>query len=378
MTGRRLKYGNDASVGINLTWLDPGVVGGSEEYSIRLLQRLSDRADERIKFVLYCRQAVLERYPDLTERFPVQTMPLQHSGKMSRVTMENTWMAGLSSGHDVMHHMGGVVPWVRSRPDIVTVYDLQPLEQPQNFGQVKRRWLGAAIPASVRAARLVVSPSQFTRRRLIETLEVPDDKIRVVPFGFERPIVVDVDRPVDHNLGRFVLYPAITYRHKRHCDLVDALPLLPESCGDIKLVFTGRPGPQTLSLRRQAQDLGVSDRLVFTGRVSERRLTELYRTAVALAFPSSYEGFGNPCIEAMNLGCPMVVSDAGSLPEVTGPASIRVPVGDVKAWAEAIARLATSPSAAEALVTNGFRQLAGFDPDIATDRLLEVYAEAVG
>ncbi len=375
MTSRRSGI---STVGINLTWLDPGVVGGSEEYSIRLVRSLAERSPDDLRFVLYCRQATLERYSDLADCFDTEIMPVVKPNKAARVALENSWMAVPSRGHELMHHMGGVVPLIRTRPDIVTVYDLQPLEQPENFGVVKRRWLASTVPASVRAARLVVSPSLFTRDRLIETLGVPAEKIRVVPFGFEPPSVIDVDAPSASGLGRYFLYPAITYVHKRHCDLVAALARLPEECGDVRLVFTGRPGPQTLPLRRQAQDLGVADRVLFTGRVSEASLTELYRNAVALAFPSSYEGFGNPCIEAMNVGCPIVTSDGGSLPEVAGPAAIRVPVGDVDSWVAAMVTLASSESERRRLAVNGYEQISTFAPEAATDRLLEVYREALG
>lgn len=385
-------------VGINLTWLDPGVVGGSEEYSIRLVRSLADRNRRDLEFRMYCRRSVVERYPDLQDRFPVDIMPNPRPGRMARVALENSWLAHRRRRDQVVHHMGGVVPQVGAGTDIVTVYDLQPLDLPDNFSLVKRRWLGAAIPASVQRAKFVVSPSQFTSERLVKRLNVPTTKIRLIPFGFGPPVdaeVIDVDsadttehhKPLQlpngrtlsvEGLGRFLLYPAITYPHKRHEDLIRALSLLPESCGDIKLVFTGRAGPETLRLRRLAHDLGVANRMVFTGRIAEADLTVLYRSALAMTFPSAYEGFGNPCIEAMVHGCPLVVSKGGSLPEVAGEAAIHVPVGDAPSWADAIARLADSDTLASALVRRGRLQLESFQPDRAVDRLLGVYDEALG
>lgn len=389
------------TIGINLTWLDPGVVGGSEEYSIRLLRSVSDRTEKSLRFRVYCRESVLRHYPDLGDRFDVELMPVGQPGKAARVAIENSWMAVRSRSDDLVHHMGGVVPWVRSGNDVVTVYDLQPLEMPQNFGALKRWWLAASIPHSVRTSALVISPSAFTTSQLVSHLGVSPDKIRLVPFGFsnlgEEPELAEsrVSQPQlsqselsqaempelelqGKKLGRFLLYPAIAYRHKRHVDLLEALALLPANCGDIQLVFTGRPGPETPRLHQLAETLGIADRVVFAGRVTEVELVGLYRRALALVFPSAYEGFGNPCVEAMHHDCPIVASDAGSLPEVTGAAAIRVGVGDTSAWAAAIAELAGSPEARRRLVDAGRRQLLSFDSDVATDRLLGVYHEALG
>lgn len=141
--------------------------------------------------------------------------------------------------------------------------------------------------------------------------------------------------------------------------------------------MTGRPGPETEALRAQVRRLGMEHRVHMTGRVTERELHELYRRALALVFPSEYEGFGNPALEAMTNGCPALVSDSGSLPEVVADAAVVVPTGSVTAWRHAIVELRAKPGLARRLVERGRRRASEFTPERAARQLVGVYRQAL-
>lgn len=375
-------------VGVNLSWLVPGVVGGSEEYTVRLLQAVGPYLGDEFLLRLFGRPDLFDTYPDLTEQFDTVQVPAART-KFGRIARENSWLAAKTRAVDVVHHAGGTVPSVRpgrlagGGRVIVTVHDLQPLELPENFHPVKRRWLARAIPAAVSAADLVVCPSHFTASRLHLLLGVSGDKLRVVPHGhspsvgssFEPETVLDRARRPEERFGRYLLYPAIAYAHKRHVDLLRAVDALDDRFDDLAVVFTGREGPETPAIRDEAARLGLTDRVHILGRIPSAELDALYRSASAMVFPSGYEGFGNPALEAMSLGCPVIVSDGGALPEVVDDAGLTVPVGNIRAMASAINKLLADPLLADDLRRRGFDRANQFDVGIAAWRLAEVYRE---
>ncbi len=373
------------SIGLNLTWLVPGVVGGSEEYSIRLLAGVGRLAESKAALRIYGRQDLFERYPELTDPFLPVVMPGRRISRPQRIALERTWLARVSASDVVVHHMGGTVPFVRRRGAsrqlvAVTIHDLQPVDLAHNFSTVKRTWLGRLIPFAVDHADLVVCPSRFTADRIIDRYGTDRSKLRVVPQGYDIDRETDPGRPTPELIDRldarrFVLYPAIAYRHKRHRDLIDALERLPGRLADVDVVFCGRPGPESERLSMQATRAGLTERVHVLGRVPEADLHWLYDHALALTFPSEYEGFGNPCLEAMSRGCPVLASNAAALPEVVGGAGRLLPTGDVDAWTRAIAELADGPDLAADLTRRGRERAAAFEPGMASGRLWAVYRE---
>ena len=376
------------TIGLNLTWLVPGVVGGSEEYTVRLLTGLPGIVDRTVNIRVYGRRDLFVRYPDLATSFVAVPMPGRHVSKLRRIAMEQTWLASVSRSDHVVHHMGGTVPFVPRRSAVgqrvaVTIHDLQPVDLAHNFSPLKRAWLGRLIPLAVQHADVVVCPSRFTAERIANRYGADRSRLRVVQQGYRiaddeesRQPSSDLVHRLEHR--RFLLYPAIAYAHKRHRDLIEALDRLPARLAEIDLVLCGRPGPETERLRGLAETCGVSGRVHFVGRVPESDLHWLYDNAMALTFASEYEGFGNPCLEAMARGCPVVASDATALPEVLDGAGVLVPTGDVARWASAIAELADNPSLAAELAARGRARAEAFEPAIAADRLWAVYRELLG
>lgn len=369
-------------VGVNLLWLVPGVVGGSEEYTTRLLLAVAQQAPADLRLRLYARPDLAAAHPDLAERFETVVAPRAMAAKAGRVAVEHSWLASASRRDDLVHHAGGVVPALRSTPTILTVHDLQPLDLPANFSPVKRRWLGLMIPRSVRAARLVVTPSRFTADRLVQRLGLDVDAVRVVPHGHP-PVPAGPPPPpaaagLASRYGRFILYPAIAYPHKRHLDLLEAFARLAAERPELSLVLTGGQAGASIDVERWCESSPAGDRVHRLGRVPADDLDVLLRAAAAVAIPSEYEGFGNPALEAMARGTPAVVADAGSLPEVVGDAAVVVPPRDPITLACALARILDDEQWAGELRRRGPQRAASFDDRRAASALVDSYRVALG
>ena len=371
-------------IGVNLLWLVPGEVGGSEEYTVRLLVALGRLDPADLDVVLYVNGSFPIAYPELCARFTTRVAPVSGSSRPLRVLTESTWLAWRTrrDACEVVHHAGGTMPFVRPTPGIVTLHDLQPISSPERFGLVKRTWIRLVAPRSLRAASAVVCLSQFTADDAVARAGVEPARVRLVPCGVEDPgAAVDrahaaelleryglTDRP-------FVLFPAITYPHKNHATLLAAFAALVARRPDVRLVLTGGAGSADAVVQATIDAYGLGDRIVRTGRIPEVDLDLLYRSANLMAFPSLYEGFGLPVLEAMARGCPVVASDVGGIPLVAGDAALLVDPLDVRAWTDAMASVLDDPSRRTVLVRRGFDRVRDFAWPDAAAALATVYRE---
>ncbi|HYI61591.1 MAG TPA: glycosyltransferase family 1 protein [Acidimicrobiales bacterium] len=373
-------------VGVNLLWLVPGVVGGSEEYTVRLLHGLADLDPPDFEVELLALDALRHAHPDLVARFPTRSIGLRGWAKPLRVAAETTWLPAVARSRrlDLVHHAGGVVPLVRGVPAVLTIHDLQPLDLPRNFGRAKVAYLRAMLPRSVRAARVVVTPSRAAGDRVAERLGLDRARVRTVPHGlgpelFDTVPAAEVDRVRRcwDLRGPWILYPVITYAHKNHATLVRAFAALAERHPDAHLVLAGGEGPAEAEVRAAVAASGAADRVRRTGRVSRADLDALFAGAAAVAFPSRYEGFGIGALEAMARGAPVVVADATALPEVVGPAGTLVPPDDVAGWARALSDLLDDPVAARRQAEAGRARARAFTDAAAATALLDAYRAAL-
>lgn len=378
-------------VGVNLLWLVPGVVGGSEEYLVRLLLGLRDLDPDDLEVEVFALRSLLDAHPALADAFPVTTVDLRGRVKALRIAAESTWLPLVSRrGLDVVHHAGGVVPPVRgSGAPVLTIHDLQPLDLPENFGRLKARYLAAMLPRSARAARLVLVPSDTVGRRVVTVLGLDPIRVRTVRHGLDPARVgpvpaTEVER-VRAAYGlpeRWITYPVITYPHKNHVTLVRAFAQVAAAVPDVDLVLTGGEGPAEAEVGAAIASSGVADRIHRTGRVPGADVDALVGGARVVAFPSRYEGFGNGVLEAMARGVPVVAAgeadqpDATSLPEVLGGAGVLVGPDDVTGWADALVRLITDAAHHAERRAAGRARAADFTDAAAAGSLAEAYREA--
>lgn len=373
-------------VGVNLLWLVPGVVGGSEEYTTRALLALAERDDPDLRVTIFALRQFADAHPDVAERFPVVAADTDGHRKAERVARESTWLPRALAHHgiDLVHHAGGVVPpgpLAARTPAVLTIHDLQPLVMPENFSPVKRHWLGAMLPRSAGRARLVFTPSDPASASVVDLLGVPASGVLTVPHGVEPsppPEPAQLAEVRDrYQLGdRTILYPAIPYRHKDHATLVAAFAKLAPSRPDLTLVLTGGPGPLEAELAATIRSSGVGAQIRRTGRVPWADLAALYAMATVVAVPSRFEGFGAPALEAMAAGRPLVAADATALPWVVGDGGRLVAPGDITAWVDALAAVVDEPAEQERLADAGRARAAAFTWERTAQALAAGYRRA--
>lgn len=369
------------SIAVNLVWLDPGRVGGSEEYLTRQLIGFADvaAADPAAPdaLELYVAPGFPAAHPDLVGRFPTHVAPVTRGGRAARIVAEHTWLHRCTRDSDLVHHGGGTVPLFGRRPAVLTVHDLQYLSLPHYFSPGRRGYLASMMPRSVRGAAVVAVPTEFVRREVIGAFGVDEERVVVVPHG-----VPPTPRPSDEHIAAvrrryglsdrpFLVYPAITHPHKGHRVLVDAI----ERCADeLMLVLVGGVGVAEPALAERIAGSSARDRIVRTGRVPHADRDALLAGADALVFPSEFEGFGAPLVEAMALDTPVVAGDAGAVREVVGDAGVIVSGTDPTAWSAAIE---AARGRRDELVAAGRSRRAAFTLDVSGRALADAYRRAL-
>ncbi len=398
----------DLDVFVNLTWLVPGEVGGSEESTTDALRAvLANRPDIQLR--LAALGPFARAHPDLVEAVPTEILDLSGESRVRRIWSDQTWLANRvrATSPDVVHHAGGVIPLIHPGVATLTVHDIQPLDMPANFTTTKRLYMRAMLGRSVKAARVICTPSEFTRRRVIDQFSVLADKVRVVPWCVRSvdsralDAVGDVveraaeDSTQDATDGAdgtppaaslpggvkapFLLYPAITHPHKNHLLLIDAFVRVLVNHPELSLVLPGGAGLAEDAVRQRLAHGRAAASIIRLPRLPAAEIDRLYSASLGVVIPSAYEGFGLPALEAMKRGVPVLISDAGSLPEVAGGQAMLDPVkaNDVTAWAAAMQDFVEmSGEARQTLIAAGTRAAARFSQQCTADALAGAWHSA--
>ena len=346
-------------VGLCLLTLVPGRVGGSETYARALTQALEPGNGLEYR-VLVSRLA-----PDAGDGLPTVVASEYRASTTTPGRLRAMALAALGpgalrerlAGVDVVHFPLTVpVPPVRDRPVAVTLHDVQHLDLPELFPRGERAFRRLAYDRAARRADAVVVISEFVRGRAAERLDLDPERVHVAPLG------VDLHRfhPGDGDREPFLLYPARAWPHKNHARLLEAFALLRRSRPELRLVLTGGGHDAT------PRPAGVEVR----GPVSPDELAGLYRRAACLVFPSLYEGFGLPPLEAMASGCPVAASDLPAIREVCGEAAVLFDPNDPEAIAAGVERALAH---ADECSTHGPRRAAGFTWAACAVRHEQVY-----
>lgn len=353
-------------VGLNLVFLVPGEQGGMEVYARELLRALpAERPDLRITaFVNREARAAGGEWDEFAE---VVEVPVFARSRVQWVRGEQQLLPGLArrAGVDVLHSLASTSPARGRFRRVVTIHDLLYRVVPDAHFGVLGLGMRVLIPTAAHRAHRVICDSRSTRADVRRHLHVPDRKLDVVPLGVGTTIAGDPQPAAAlrarHALGdrRVALSVSAKRPHKNLMRLLEALAAISEERRPV-LVVPGYPTPYERTLRERAAALGIAADLRLLDWVSGPELEGLYALADVFVFPSLYEGFGLPVLEAMRRGVPVACSDRSSLPEVAGDAALLFDPEDPRAITAAIERLLGDPAEAGRLRAAGRAQAARF------------------
>lgn len=283
-------------------------------------------------------------------------------------------------GADVYHFPDFVARPVRRGKVIVTVHDLSFVRLPETVEPKNRAFLGRNVPRSLERADAVIAVSDFTRRELEDVFPQARGKVRVIHHGVRRlftspPRPRRTDDAVPGVPGRFVLAVGTVEPRKNLAVLLDAMDIVRNRPGlaNTRLVVVGRRGWLAGGLEERLAAEQHAGHLVQLGYVTDEALRDLYHSAAALAFPTRYEGFGLPALEAMACGLPVLCSNTASLPEVVGDSALLVEEPTPGSFADALVRVLTDEALAAGLRERGLARAATFTWERAARETLDLY-----
>lgn len=366
-------------IGVNLLFLVPGDVGGSEPLLTNLVQAIAKQDGTDV--TVYALKGFSAAYPVIASLTEVVEVAWDSGAQLKRILTESSWLASDARRRrlDVLHHGVGTTPLIKTVPSVVTIHDVQYRHRPENFSLQKRIWLRANVPFSLRTCRAVTTPSNWVKDDLGRQFQTDLSKIVVVPFGSANLFgdMLASGQSVKQKYGLtkpYFFFPGRSYLHKNHNFLLEAFAPLADR---LDLIFCGPSWPRDQAVLSYAKELSIGESVRHLGRVSRDDLAGLYEAAEALAYPTLFEGFGAPILEAMTQGCPVLASDITAIPEIVSDAGWLLKPNATKDWTDALLRVHEDRQARDGLIERGYARASTFTWEAAAQAQLDAYRIAV-
>ncbi|MGO9322598.1 MAG: glycosyltransferase family 4 protein [Solirubrobacteraceae bacterium] len=377
---------SELHVGLNLVFLVPGETGGMEVYARELLPALVAQAPAGVRFTAFVnRETAADPHGPWRELMPTVTVPVRARSRVQWVLGEQLPLPPLAAraGVDLVHSLASTAPLWGPFRRVTTVHDLIYARFPSAHPGIRDRGMGVLVPWGVGRSDRVIAISQSTRDDLMTLLGVAGERIDVVPNGLgtsqgATPLAQEETRRRFGLDARRVLLSLSAKRpHKNLAALIEAMAMIPPELRPL-LVLPGYPTWHEAELRERAVRAGVAEDVRFLGWVSGAELEGLWAIADAFVFPSLYEGFGLPVLEAMARGVPVACSNASSLPEVAGDTALLFDPRERSQIAQAVQRLLGEPELAARLRALGRARARLFTWERTARLTLESYRRALG
>jgi len=372
-------------VGLNLIFLVPGETGGMEVVARELIPALLDAAPAGMRFTAFVNREAAAGDGPWGELLPSVTVPVNARERVQWVLGEQALLPVLAARARValMHSMASTAPlWGRFRR-VVTVHDLIYARFPEAHAGIRDKGMRVLVPGAARRSDRVIADSHSTREDLVELVGLTPERIDVVPLGLgalrrEQPLSErDVRARLELGERNVVLSLSAKRPHKNLLALIGALAQIAPERRPV-LVIPGYVTAHESELRGRAAALGIAGDVRFPAWLSNAELEGLWSIARAFVFPSLYEGFGLPVLEAMARGVPVACSNVSSLPEVAGEAALLFDPHDQAAITSAISRLLSDETLRARLRARGLARARGFTWERTARLTLESYARALG
>jgi glycosyltransferase involved in cell wall biosynthesis len=365
-------------VGVNLCRIDPSDLDHADHAVLDTLSAIADEPPDDLQLVVFTSRALAKARPELVEALETHAFPFPPSWAALRVAVEHSWLrvALGRSRLDFLHDAGGTTPGVVDVVRLLSVHDLTPLERARGLARLRGAYHRRLVPRSLDQAARVIVPSGSVRDRLVQTLHADPSSISIVPW----PLPPHAEAAPIENLrarhgiiGKIVLLAGSARPREEHLVAVRAMRHLAARHKETTLVLMGGEGPADPQVLDTIRELGLGERVVRFGAASEAVRSALLEHAAVVVYPSVYDSFAHPVLEAMACGVPVVVADAGAAPELVADAGGVVPYGDDAQLAVEVHRVLEDPEWRRERVAAGLERARGYTPRRAAEELLAAY-----
>lgn len=368
-------------IGISLLDFQPGKSGGIETYCRDLISGL-ETTDHKNEYYILLNLHNADTIKVRTKNFHIVYVDSRSLGQKllgkigKKVSNENLMLSTVQKlGLDIIHFpLQTIQPYLMglSAKKIVSIMDVQQEYLPGFFDKNDLEFRRKAYKASCRASEIVISISNFTKQSLVEKLDIPANKIVTVYLNYDDTLFdATPNKPIVK--GRYFYYPAATWPHKNHLRLLQAFKKFLRHHSDYKLVLNGAMKQDSAKIERYVKQNDLEAYVVQLGYVEDRQKPALFKNAFALVFPSLFEGFGIPVVEAMASGCPVVCSKTTSLPEVGGKAVLYCDPESIEDIERKMIEVVEDAKLRQELILKGKLQAAKFTKAKMAESTLKVY-----
>ena len=380
-------------VGLSAIGFYPGKMGGMETYFKGLLAYLQE-TDHKNKYTVLCNSDSARDFQLSNPLFSLETFDFRERTMQwfVRGVLKNALSIDILSSRinrlrlDAIHHPFTLLDPINLKsPSILTFWDMQQEYYPEFFSGWELRMRRANFRRSVKSANRIIVSSEFTKQCLVEKYGVPEDKIDVIYFGYTREYrIIDSTEILEQARSKydlrkpFMYYPAAFWPHKNHKALLSAIKIIKENNGfDGQLVLTGIAKASHADILREIERLDLKEDVKFLGYLPYEDLPMIYNLARMLVFPSLFEGFGIPLVEAMACGCPVACSEVTSLPEVIGAAGVLFNPTSPQDIAEKTWSVWSDQDRRQRMRAAGLERVLEFDWGNAAKKTVAVYQKAI-
>ncbi len=354
---------------------------GVSVYTYKHLEYFQKSANKNLRFIVYLKHPPLNDLPDETTFFSYSV--IRGSFLWSQISLPFELVKNRFSGTKigVFFSPAHYTPRITLCPTVVTIHDLAYLHYPDEFVRKDLFQLKHWTRDSIRNAHRIIAVSKTTKKDILKYYNVKDEQVQVVYNGFEKELkehnkqfsLSHIDKAIS---TPFILYVGTIQPRKNIITLIRAFAQFYKAYPEFKLVITGKKGWLFDQIFKEARDLYLENKIIFTGYVDDDELITLYKKAFVFVLPSLYEGFGIPVLEAMSFNCPVISSFSSSLPEIGGEAALYFDPEDPQDLANKLAQLQTDSTLRYSLMNKGKKRIKDFSWDICTQKTLEILTSA--
>jgi glycosyltransferase involved in cell wall biosynthesis len=347
------------TIGVNALYLLPGRVGGTEIYLRGLLAGLAE-IDPVNRYVLFTNRETGRDLGPERPNFRVSEQNVRATSRPRRILWEQTMLPLEATRRrlDVMLNPGFTAPLLAACPQVTMFHDLQHKQHPENFRWFELPFWQFFLFWPAQMSRLLLAPSQATANDLKRYYRVPESRIRVAVHGVDAAFFEGAQR---RQPERFLLAVSTLHPHKNLDALLRAFARFRQSHPDFRLVVSGLHGFSAGDLHTLRDALGLRDAVDFPGWIPREELYNLFARAWAFVYPSLFEGFGLPVLEALAAGVPTACSEIDPLHSISGDAALRFDPLDQAAMLDAMNRITGDDSLRQSLATAGPARAAHFN-----------------